>query len=69
MFGQLHIIIQNKPFCNYGQILAPWDSLVRTSYIPFLERGFREYALIMADIPIDGFAHLVTLVHRVLTNL
>ena len=28
-----------------------------------LNRALRECALIMADIPIDGFAHLVTLVH------
>ena len=27
-------------------------------------RRFREYSLIMADIPIDGFAHLVTVVYR-----
>ena len=57
--------------CTFGQIVATLDCLVRSSYpqlhgivtvIQILQGGFRDCALIMADIPIDRFALSRTLV-------
>ena len=57
-------LVQNKPLCTFGQILAPWDPLVKTSFIWLYWIGsrVRECALIMADIHIDRFADTDTLV-------
>ena len=60
-------IVQNKSFCTYGQIVAPWDSLVRTSYlhwivslIPFLQGGLENTPWSLRTFPLT---ELHTLLH------
>ena len=45
---------------NYLETIYKVRSTTRADF--YILRRFRECALIIADIPIDGFAHLVTLV-------